>query len=145
MEKHTITIGRREYVSFPQFNVHNVVAKIDTGAYSGCIHARVLGEIERDEQRVLQFTLLDTTHPELADTIFETKTYRVKRVKNASGVVQHRYVITTPIVIAGVTLEVEIGLSDRASMKNPVLIGRKILADNFTVDVAGEFLASPKN
>ena len=40
-------IGRREFVSFPSLNMNQLVAKIDTGAYSNAIHCKYI-EIKND-------------------------------------------------------------------------------------------------
>ncbi len=137
-----IIIGRQEYVSFPEFGVSGVVAKIDTGAYNGCVHANVIGEVTRDGVEFLQFTLLDATHAELKDKVFETSRFIRKKVRHANGIVTSRYVITTNLVLGNKNVSVQIGLSHRGSMRNPVLIGRVILKNNFIVDVAETFLLS---
>ncbi len=134
-------VGRREYVSFPQFNIRNVVAKIDSGAYNGCIHADIIGEVERDGKKFLQFSLLDTSHPEYKDTVHETPDYTKKRVRDANGVTSPRYIIRTPLVIGSREMHIKIGLNNRTNMHNPVLIGRVVLSSNFLVDASKEFLA----
>ena len=40
------TIGAFEKVSFPDFGLYNVIAKIDTGATSGSLHATRIKEIK---------------------------------------------------------------------------------------------------
>ena len=41
-------IGRREFVGFPLLNMNQLVAKIDTGAYSNAIHCKYI-ELKKDK------------------------------------------------------------------------------------------------
>lgn len=132
-------IGRLEKISFPEFGVENIDAKVDTGAYTGCIHANVLGEVSRDGRTFLQFRLLDETHPEFNDNVYETDDFKKKKVKSSNGIVQERYMIMQKVIFAGTEAEFELGLDNRDTMKFPVLIGRKNLTERFIVDVEKEF------
>lgn len=49
---------------------------------------------------------------------------------------EERYVITTDILIFNKRIKTEFSLSDRSTMKYPILLGRKLLAKRFVVDVA---------
>lgn len=49
-------VGSFEVVSFPTLGVHDVIAKVDTGAYSGTIHATNIQERTGDNnETVLEF------------------------------------------------------------------------------------------
>jgi hypothetical protein len=52
-----------------------------------------------------------------------------------------RFLIVTKIRIAGETFLAEFTLSDRSSMKNSILLGRKVLQGKFLVDVNGANLS----
>lgn len=129
-------IGRADKADFPQLMLNNIDVKIDTGAYSGSIHSEHIEEIRVDGKRKIRFRLLDKSHPEYNQRIFEYSNYRQKRVKNSFGVSEKRYVIETLIVLFGEAFLTEFTLSERGEMKYPVLIGRKLLNRNFIVDTA---------
>ncbi len=131
-------IGRLELVSFPELGMHNVEAKIDTGADFGCINAKVIEVFEKDDSRYVKFTLS-------SDKAFILPVLQTNDVKSSNGLIQKRYIILTPMIIAGENISVKMGLSDRSDMKYQVLIGRKIIDGHFIVDVSAEFLASNKN
>lgn len=131
-------IGRLELVSFPELDIHDVEAKIDTGADFGCINAKVIEVFEKDNSRYVKFTLSE-------DKVFSLPVLQTNNVKSSNGLIQKRYIISTPMIIAGKNILAKMGLSERGDMKYPVLIGRKILEGNFLVDVSAEFLASNKN
>jgi hypothetical protein len=129
-----ITVGSFEVVSMPQLNLTEVVAKIDTGAYSGAVHCTDIRIIRRGliRKRILQFT--PAGNPELRT---ETDTFIKKHVRSSTGHRVARYLVPTEIVIAGQSYKIEIGLSDRSDMKKQILIGRRFLRENnMLVDVS---------
>jgi hypothetical protein len=128
-----VTLGSFEVVSLPQFGLTDIVAKIDTGAYSGALHCTDIRVIRRGliRKRILQFT--PTGNPEYKT---ESDTFVKKYVRSSTGHRVARYLIPTKIVIAGQSYKIEIGLSDRSDMKKQVLIGRRFLRENnMLVDV----------
>ncbi len=124
-------IGKFEKVSFPEFGINNVVAKIDTGAYSGALHCTKIKELKTNKGMVLQFSPFD--HPEVE---IKTSQYEVGGVRSSNGISEHRYYIKTTIRIGTHQYPITITLSNRSSMRYPVLLGRKFLMQsNFLVDV----------
>ncbi|OYX18646.1 MAG: ATP-dependent zinc protease, partial [Algoriphagus sp. 32-45-6] len=69
--------------------------------------------------------------------------YREKKVKNSFGQAEVRYLVEIPIQLAGENFLAEFTLSDRSSMKDSILLGRKILRDKFLVDVSKTNLGKP--
>jgi hypothetical protein len=128
----TNTLGSFERITLPEFDLVNVVAKVDTGAYSGALHCtstRVM--INENGEKVLRFVL-----PEKLERHFETTQFVRRHVRSASGHRQARYIIETTIIIDGRSYPIKIGLSDRSKMKRIVLIGRRFLRENkMLVDV----------
>ncbi|GAA4442234.1 RimK/LysX family protein [Pontibacter saemangeumensis] len=136
------TIGRRELVSFPQLDIENIEAKIDTGAYTSAIHCSdIHEETLPDGSRIIALDLLDPSHPQYNHKKLEFKEYDLREIKSSFGEVQERYVIRTRIKFFNEEFEAEFSLSDRSDMKYPVLIGRKLLKNRFIVDVARKNLA----
>jgi hypothetical protein len=131
-----ITIGRREKISFPELKLFNIVAKVDTGAYTAALHCKEIELEESTSGSVLQFKLLDETHPEYNKIVFSFTTFGKRKIKNSSGVFESRYTIKTPIKIGRKKIVATISLTDRGGMKYPVLIGRKLLNKRFLVDVS---------
>lgn len=129
-QKHNI-IGAFERVSFPEFGITDIVAKIDTGAYTGALHCTKINEEEKDGKMVLHFSPFD--HPEVVMT---TEDYFIRPVKSSNGEEKDRFIIDTQIVIDGETYTTLISLADRSEMKWPVLIGRRFLRSyDLLVDV----------
>ena len=124
-------IGSFEPVTFPDFNGYEVIAKIDTGAYTGALHCTTIREEETPDGPMLHFSPFD--HPEVEISLAE---FAVNHVKSSNGKTETRYFIDTNIAIAGETYPIVLSLADRSEMKWPVLIGRKFLRKhNYLVDV----------
>lgn len=135
-------IGRRELVSFPELDIEEIEAKVDTGAYTSAIHCSDIHEEQRpDGTKVICLDLLDPSHPQYNHKKLEFTEYDLREIKSSIGEKQERYVIRTRIKLFEEEIEAEFSLSDRSDMKYPVLIGRKLLKGRFIVDVAKKNLA----
>lgn len=125
------TIGLFETVSFPEFDLSDVTAKIDTGAFTGALHATHIHEEKEGKERVLYFSPFD--HPE---EVHKTTIFERGVVKSSNGIESKRYFIETSIVVQKHRYTITLSLIDRSRMKWPVLIGRRFLrANEFIVDV----------
>lgn len=123
-------IGVFEPVSFPDFGMENVIAKIDTGAYSGALHCTNIKESETPDGKVLHFSPFDKPN-----TKVKTREFVISHVKSSNGKIEKRYFITTNIVIGDNAYEIVLSLANRSEMRRPVLIGRRFLRrHNFVVD-----------
>lgn len=121
-------IGCIETVNFPEFGLNDIQAKVDTGAYSGAIHAE---DIRLSEDALTLFFSFPEGGKDIA-----TKDFVEVKVTSAFGHQEVRYVVNTEIDIQGKTYPIRIGLSNREKMRFPVLLGRRFLRENgFIVDV----------
>jgi hypothetical protein len=125
------TIGSFEKVSFPDFSLIDVVAKIDTGATTGSLHATDITEISLPTgEKALRFL------PYGQQPAVIVKSFKFKQVRSSNGETSMRYVIPTTIVFGGVQYPIRLTLADRTPMKKGILIGRRFLRRHgFVVDV----------
>ena len=124
-------LGVFEKVSFPEYGMDNITAKIDTGAYTGALHCTNIREEAVEDGKVLHFSPFDT--PNLVKT---ADNFFVKHVRSSNGKREKRYLIATIITIQGEDYTIILSLADRSEMKWPVLIGRRFLrTNNLLVDV----------
>jgi hypothetical protein len=124
-------LGRYDRVDLPELGLANIHAKIDTGAYTCSLHCHQARVVEGK----LECILLDEEHPEFTGMKLMFPTYEIRNIKNSFGEVERRYVIVTTIKIHDEEITTEFSLSNRGSLKFPILIGRKILRDRFLIDV----------
>lgn len=129
-------IGRLERVSLPTFNINNIEAKIDTGAYNCALHVSEVASFEKNGIKHIRFVVLDEEHPEFSNEPHETSNFVEKLVKSSNGESTLRYQVPAILEIAGQQVEALFGLTDRTDMKFPILIGRKALKRKFIVDVS---------
>lgn len=125
------TIGSFERVSFPDFNLKEIIAKIDTGATSGVVHATDINEIVLPTGKTAISFKPYGKNPSVTVARFS-----VKEIRSSNGISELRYIIPTTVVIEGIQYQIMISLADRSAMKKGVLIGRKFLRKHgFIVDV----------
>ncbi|MDO4870638.1 MAG: RimK/LysX family protein [Candidatus Saccharibacteria bacterium] len=128
-------IGRAERVDLIDYNLQNLPAKIDTGAYSSSIDHSLAEVIEEDGQQKLQFILLRPGRVGYTGQKNITDNFEVTEVKNSNGS-EKRYVIFSRIKINGFVKKCRLTLADRGQLRYPVLIGRRFLREaNVLVDV----------
>ena len=124
-------IGWKETVDLPDWGIHHIVSKSDTGARRSALD--VSNVVELPDNR-LQFDIVidrkdrSVTRTVVADIAHQT------HVRSSNGERHERYFVRTNVTIAGITKEVEFSLVSRESMVCRILLGRKALEDDFLVD-----------
>lgn len=131
MSDYNDIVGFVEQVSIPELGVNKVLAKIDSGAFSGAVHCELIETFERDGERWLRCQPISRDNK-----VIETKDFQTTYVRSASGHRSVRYVVPVTIHVRGNDYTVKIGLSLRNKLKFPILIGRRFLRENnLLVDV----------
>ena len=130
-------IGRKDRADFPMFEMFNVPVKIDSGAYSSSIHCSSVSEIKKNEnESFLEVIFLDESYAGFKSGIKIFTSYKKKKVKSSTGDEQERFFVRIPIVLFGEIIESDFSLTTRNGLKNPVLIGRKLLNKKFLIDTS---------
>mgnify|MGYP006179254693 CR=1 FL=1 len=129
-------IGRTEIVDFPELQIFNIEAQVDTGAYTSALHCEDVRLEIRDGKKWLIFKVF--THGNDTRSLQEVafSNFYKKKIKNSFGHIENRFIIMTTIGLFGEKFNIEISLADREKMRYPVLLGRKLLKGRFVVDVA---------
>jgi hypothetical protein len=136
LNKQKTTLGRTEIVTFPDLGIENITAKIDTGAYSTAIHANKFWVETKEEIEELYFQLLDPSKDEFVNRIYKTANFYRKKVRSSNGRLEERYIIKTKIMLGGKLRTTNLSLTNREKMRYTVLVGRKVLAKGYLVDVS---------
>jgi hypothetical protein len=134
MEK--LIIGRKDKVDLPDFRLENVSVKIDSGAYSCSIHCEFIKEVEENNQKILKVVFLDESLPKYSGEIHEFIEYSKKNVKSSTGEKQERFFIKAKMLLFGKEIVTDFSLTHRNGLKNPILIGRKVLNKKFLIDTS---------
>ncbi|MTI86665.1 MAG: hypothetical protein FH748_01710 [Balneolaceae bacterium] len=136
-------IGRAERVNLPEWGFTDLEAKIDTGAYTSSLHCHRLEEFIKDNERWIQFSILDPEHRSFEKHPLQSKILDKREVKSSNGHIENRFFVQTSITLFGKECSIEFSLTDRSSMKYPLLIGRKFIKKaGLLVDVSQKNLSS---
>ena len=137
-------VGRLEKVDFPEWDLYDIDAKIDTGAYTSSLHCHHIQSVKEDGNEFVKFNLLDPSHETYNDKLFKLPIHRKKVVKSSNGETEERFIVKTKVKIFGKLWEAQLSLTDRSEMRYPVLVGRKFINGRFLVDVSQKYLSKQK-
>ena len=124
-------LGRVDKIDFPELQLFDIGAKIDTGAYTSAIHCSDI--IEQNNKLICTFN--SEGHNNFKSEKITFTDYRHTDVKSSNGHKENRYKIKTTVIFFGKKYRINLTLSTRDDMKFPVLIGRQFLKRKFIVDV----------
>ena len=127
---HKTLIGRADVADFPLLDLSGIDVKIDTGAYTSSMHCHRIAV--RDGRLYCHF--LDPKHPAYHEREVAFDEYKRKVVRSSNGQEEERYLIKTQIRLFGKRYRIELSLTERGSMRFPVLLGRKFVGPKFIVD-----------
>lgn len=135
-----LQVGWRELVDLPGLGLSGIPAKIDTGARTSSLHAHVLDDFVRGDERFVRFAVDWDGERHYCEAIHVD----VRGITSSNGDQQSRFVIKTPLTIGNLTFRAEISLADRSQMQFPMLIGRSALRRRMVVDSGHSWLQSPE-
>jgi hypothetical protein len=135
-----ILIGWKEYLSLPEWNIPRIKAKIDTGARTSALDV-VSYEVRQSQQGLLAELRLALwkKYPERL-TVVQTPLLRMIAVSNSSGMREERPLVETMLRLGPVTKRIRLTITNRASMRFRMILGRKALEGDFVVDVSQKYL-----
>jgi hypothetical protein len=149
--KEKLTIGWTEHISFPEWGIEGIQAKVDTGARTSALHVEDIkttsnGRIHFDV--VLEHTkpsqvFSETAKPFLVVRV-HTKISKRAKVKSSNGSFSERYFVKTLMKIGPLEKLIELSLVSRQEMAFRMLLGRTALAKDFIVDVSHKNLLDAK-
>lgn len=131
---HKVVIGRAELLHFMDFDIADVPAKADTGAYRSAVHA---SNISVDEKGMLSFEILGG-HPVCGSlsSVYKTKDFSTVTIANSFGHEERRYEVKLRVKLGPKIFKATFTLADRSKKIYPILIGRKLLNNRFIIDTS---------
>lgn len=127
-------IGRKDIISFPDFGLKDVPVKIDSGAYSCTMHCQRISLLE--EEKVLEVVFLDPGFPGYTGNIQRFTEFDRKKVKSSNGLAEERFFIRGTARLFNETVETVFSLTERDGLRNPILLGRRLLNKRFLIDTS---------
>jgi len=129
-----LIIGRKDRAELPLLGVTNVPVKIDSGAYSCSIHCQYIQEECINDETVLGVVFFDENSTKYSGKKIYFKSFKKKKVKSSTGYEQERYFIDLSIILFNKEFQTDFSLTRRNGLKNPILLGRKLINNNFLID-----------
>lgn len=126
---------------------NRIRGKLDTGALTSSIHGTHTRLVEHDGEEYVQFEFLWEKDDKLIGPYtVEAPLVRKVRIKDHEDESRERYVVNMNFALNGECFTAEFSIADRSKFNYPVLLGRRFLAGEVTVDASKTFtdLSEPK-
>jgi len=139
LQKNLKLIGWREWVKLPALTTNQIKAKIDTGARTSTLHAIDPMPFRADGKTKIRFAIepKQKTSPKI---YCEADLLDTRWIRDSGGHREHRYVISTLILLGEETFPIELTLTSRKDLRFRMLLGRKALQNLFTIDPSASYL-----
>jgi hypothetical protein len=124
-------VGWNEYVDLPEWGIHKLRAKMDTGARSSAVHVAHIQVLSKG--RVCFWVAADNKRKGKKKKVV-TKIKRRSSVRASIGHETERIFVVTKVKIGSIQKNIEVSLVDREKMIFNLLLGRTAIRDHFLVD-----------
>ncbi|SNR43256.1 ATP-dependent zinc protease family protein [Puniceibacterium sediminis] len=123
-----MVIGWMEHLDLPDLGLHQIKAKIDTGARTSALHATQIKTFVRDGEDWVRFQAqADEDEPEVT---VEAPIHDRREIKNTSGIPEERIIIRTKLKLTDRTWTISVSLTDRSNMRFQMIVGRTALRNH---------------
>jgi len=128
-----LTFGWEEWIALPALGLPAISAKIDTGARTSALHAYDIELFGPSSAPKVRFSVHPIPGRDDLEIACSAPITDRREVTSSNGESELRYVITTPLLVAGRKWPIEITLTNRAGMASRMLLGRQALTDHISI------------
>ncbi len=141
MGNEPLVIGRKEYLTFPDWPLRRVRVKVDTGAFSSALDVADY-ELHRDDtgRLLARLTLCLSRRKAAHPVIVFAPVVKMVGVTCSNGVRQERPLVEATIRLGPVEKRIRLTVTNRSALRCRMLLGREALAGDFVVDVSKTYL-----
>ncbi|NQW19377.1 MAG: ATP-dependent zinc protease [Chloroflexi bacterium] len=140
MQKTIKSIGWRERVSFPDFEVVGVKAKVDSGAQTSAIHAFRPRFSQKEDGEWVSFEIYPRRRSTKDAVRVKAKVLAHRWIRSSNGKRELRPVIETTMCLGGESFKAEMTLANRHLMAYRMILGRSALRGRFIIDPSKSYL-----
>lgn len=127
-------VGYEEWAGLPDLGLPSLKVKIDTGARTSALHARLIEPFVADGMAMVRFKVQPVPRRPAIEIDCAARLVDRRRVTSSNGEAELRHVIATDLEIGSRRWPIEVTLTNRASMSYRMLIGRQALQPGMLVD-----------
>ena len=138
-------VGSLELCDLPELSISDLNVRVDTGAATSSLHVDNIDDFERDGESWVSFDIHPDIHQVSKIVRREAKIEDVRKIKSSTATREKRYVITTTIIMAGMSWPIQLTLTDRSEMSYLMLLGREAMQGRLIVDPEHEYLLTRNN
>jgi len=136
-------IGWHECIGLPELGLQDFAVKVDTGAKTSALHADNIELFTKQGEQWVRF--LSPAIAGAAPRACAFPVFTTRDITNTGGTPETRIIIHTPMVLAGRKWNIDISLTDRGSMRFPLILGRRALRNRkIAVHPGKSYLVSSK-
>ena len=133
-------IGWREWLSLPEIGVTPIRAKIDTGARTSALHVEWMKVEDTSAGHIAEFETVFGSRKKPRSVVARAPVVDERTVRSSSGAEELRVVIRTHLELGSDRWPIDMTLTSRASMKFPMLLGRRAMAGRVKIDPSRSFI-----
>lgn len=141
IRRRPLLIGWKEYVDFPDWNIHHIKVKMDTGARTSALGVVSYDLLQEPELGLVAEMRLALRRRRPDDVVVvRAPVLRMVVVSNSGGMKEERPLVETRLRMGRVVKTVALTVTSRAKMLFSVILGRRALDSDFVVDVSQKYL-----
>ena len=127
-------------MSLPEIGVTPIRAKTDTGARTSALHVEWMKIEDTDAGHVAEFETVFGSRKKPRSIIARAPVVDERTVRSSSGEEELRVVIRTLLCLGEQSWPIDMTLTSRASMRFPMLLGRRAMAGRVCIDPSRSFV-----
>ena len=135
-----LTIGWKEYISFPAWDIPRVKVKIDTGARTSALGVLSYELVQEGSTPLVQMRLAPYRKNRARAFVVRAPMVRSSVVTNSGGMREQRPVIEVEIRLGPITKRIAFTVTHRPGLLFAAILGRKALEGDFVVDVNRKYV-----
>jgi ribosomal protein S6--L-glutamate ligase len=140
VETQKFIVGNQEWCKLAELGIPAIKARVDSGAKTSSLHAFNIKAFTRDGSVWVTFDVHPLQKNRKVVVSCEAQVVDRRTVRSSTGEAEKRYVVITPLTIAGRTWNIEVTLTNRDSMGYRMLLGREAMSGRMLVDPDTGFL-----
>ncbi|WP_209348289.1 RimK/LysX family protein [Pontixanthobacter sp. CEM42] len=141
--KPKISIGWREYVDLPDLGLEHIPSKIDTGARTSALHVDSIKPFKgADCEQMVRVSFRIRHNPgEKPEKVHrDLPVSGLRKVTSSNGTREDRWVVRTRLSLGGLSRAVNFTLTNRGSMRYPILVGRSAMRSRYEIHPGQSFI-----